>query len=90
MAKRPSTTIPKYRRRRSRSPISWTIAFLFKLVFGLLLFSILWVLLYRFVPPPTTATMLGDLFAGRGATRDWMPIGQIDRDEQPEMRARRR
>jgi monofunctional biosynthetic peptidoglycan transglycosylase len=44
------------------------------------LISILWVLVYRFINPPITATMLGDLFAGRGAARDWMPIGQIDRD----------
>ena len=40
----------------------------------------LWVLAYRFVNPPITATMLGDLLAGRGAKRDWMSIGQIDRD----------
>ena len=79
MAKRGST-IPTYKRRRSRSSVSWTIAFIVKLVLALIVFSILWVLLYRFVPPPTTATMLGDMFAGRGATRDWMPISQIDRD----------
>src|SRR3954452_7725072 len=24
--------------------------------------------------------MLGDVFAGRGATRDWMPVDQVDRD----------
>ena len=40
----------------------------------------LWVLAYRFVNPPITATMLGDIVAGRGATRDWMSIEQIDRD----------
>ena len=80
MAKRPSPTIPKYKRRRSGSLISRAIAFLFKLVLALIVFSVLWVLLYRFVPPPTTATMLGDMFAGRGAARDWMSISQIDRD----------
>jgi monofunctional biosynthetic peptidoglycan transglycosylase len=42
--------------------------------------SLLWVLAYRFINPPITATMLGDVFAGRGAKRDWMPIEQIDRD----------
>lgn len=79
MAQGPS--IPRYqRKRRKGSPIGRFIGFLFKLAFGLILFSILWVLLYRVVPPPTTATMLGDVIAGRGATRDWMPIGQIDRD----------
>ena len=37
-------------------------------------------LAYRFVPPPITLTMLGDVFAGRGLDKDWMPISQIDRD----------
>jgi len=51
-----------------------------KLIVAFLLVSILWVLAYRFVNPPITFTMLGDVFAGRGATRDWMPISRIDRD----------
>jgi monofunctional biosynthetic peptidoglycan transglycosylase len=38
------------------------------------------VLAYRFVNPPLTFTMIGDVVAGRGATRDWMPISKIDRD----------
>jgi monofunctional biosynthetic peptidoglycan transglycosylase len=45
-----------------------------------LLGSVLWVLAYRFINPPVTATMLGDMLAGRGATRDWMPIERINRD----------
>src|SRR5690348_3588978 len=40
----------------------------------------LWVLAYRFVPPPTTFNMIGDVIAGRGLHKDWMPISQIDRD----------
>ena len=51
-----------------------------KFVLIFLIGSVLWVLAYRFVNPPITATMIGDLAAGRGAKRDWMPIGQIDRD----------
>ena len=42
--------------------------------------SVLWVLLYRFVNPPLTATQVGDLVAGHGARRIWMPIAGIDRD----------
>ncbi len=42
--------------------------------------SILWVLAYRFINPPITVTMIGDIVAGRGATRDWMPVDEIDRD----------
>jgi monofunctional glycosyltransferase len=51
-----------------------------KAIVLLLAASILWVLLYRFVPPPITATMAGDLLAGRGAERDWISIDAIDRD----------
>lgn len=42
--------------------------------------SVLWVLAYRFIPPPITATMLGDVVAGRGLTKDWKPLSEIDRD----------
>src|SRR3546814_13644888 len=40
--------------------------------------SVLWVLLYRFVPPPITFTMIGDLVDGHEIEQDWMPIGEID------------
>jgi monofunctional biosynthetic peptidoglycan transglycosylase len=56
------------------------IGWIVKLILAFLIISVLWVLAYRFVNPPITITMLGDIFAGRGATRDWMPISQIDRD----------
>ncbi len=53
-------------------------------IFGaLLLFvliSVLWVLLYRFVNPPITFTMVGDVLGGRTLSRDWMPLSQIDDD----------
>jgi monofunctional biosynthetic peptidoglycan transglycosylase len=74
--------IPRYKRRR-RSTRSWPariLGWIVKLVVAFFLGSILWVLAYRFINPPTTITMVGDMVAGRGATRDWMPIGQIDRD----------
>jgi monofunctional biosynthetic peptidoglycan transglycosylase len=45
-----------------------------------ILVSVLWVLLYRFVPPPVTFTMLGDLMSGRSIERDWMPLAEIDDD----------
>ena len=37
-------------------------------------------LAYRFVNPPITVTMIGDMAAGRGAVRQWMSIDEIDRD----------
>ena len=82
MAWRKKSSIPKYKRRR-RDTRSWPrriFGWIAKLVVAFFIISILWVVIYRFVPPPITATMLGDIFAGRGATRDWMPISQIDRD----------
>ncbi len=42
--------------------------------------SLLWVLLYRFVPPPVTLTMLGNALDGRGITKDWMSLSQMDPD----------
>jgi monofunctional biosynthetic peptidoglycan transglycosylase len=79
MAKRRST-IPTYKRTRKRSLVSRLLGWIVKLVVAFFIVSILWVLIYRFVPPPITATMIGDVFAGRGLHKDWMPIGQIDRD----------
>ena len=77
MARRPTNSIPAYRRKRKgRGFFGWVI----RILLGLILFSILWVLAYRFVPPPITATMLGDLFAGRGVSKDWMSLNEMDRD----------
>src|SRR6476469_5949406 len=75
------STIPHYKRRRPRGSLLGRIAgWIVKLVLAFILGSVLWVLAYRFVNPPLTATMISDIVAGRGATRDWMPISQIDRD----------
>jgi monofunctional biosynthetic peptidoglycan transglycosylase len=79
MVKRRST-IPTYKRTPKRSLVSRLFGWVVKLVVAFFAISILWVLAYRFVPPPITATMIGDVFAGRGLHKDWMPIGQIDRD----------
>ena len=80
MARRPKSTIPQYKRRRKRSLPGRILGWIVKLVVAFFLISILWVLIYRFVPPPITATMIGDVLAGRGLHKDWMPISQIDRD----------
>jgi monofunctional glycosyltransferase len=78
---RRKSTIPQYKRRRPRgSFVGRVLGWIVKLIVGFFLVSILWVLAYRFINPPITITMIGDLVAGRGATRDWMPISQIDRD----------
>ena len=80
MARRRKSTIPQYKRRRARSWPRRIFGWVVKLVVAFFVISILWVLAYRFVPPPITITMIGDVFAGRGLDKDWMPISQIDRD----------
>lgn len=80
MAKRRGSTIPKYKRRRKGSFLGRVIGWIVKLILALLLISVLWVLAYRFVNPPITFNMIGDIVAGRGAHKDWMPVGQTDRD----------
>ncbi len=81
MARKSTPSIPKYKRKRKGGSLLGRIfGWIVKLVLACLILSVLWVLAYRFVNPPTTVTMVGDVVAGRGATRDWMPIGQIDRD----------
>ena len=75
------STIPRYKRqRRQGSFLGRLMGWIVKLIIVFVLISILWVLAYRFVPPPITFNMIGDMIAGRGAHKDWMPIGQIDRD----------
>lgn len=68
------------RRRTARSLPVRILLVLLKLAVGFVLLSLLWVLAYRFVNPPITATMLSDVLAGRGATREWMSLDEIDRD----------
>ena len=80
MARRPKSSIPHYKRRRQRSWPGRIVGWIVKAVLIFILGSLLWVLAYRFINPPITATMLGDVLAGRGAERDWMPIERIDRD----------
>ena len=42
--------------------------------------SLIWVAIYRFVPPPVTFTMLGNAIDGHPITKDWMPLSEIDPD----------
>ena len=42
--------------------------------------SLLLVLIFRFVPPPFTLTMAGDLASGHGISKSWVPLNRIDPD----------
>ncbi|MEA3081768.1 MAG: monofunctional glycosyltransferase [Sphingomonadales bacterium] len=77
---RPKSSIPRYRRKRPQSLLKRLLKWLVRLILIFFLGSILWVLAYRFINPPITFTMVGDIIAGRGADRQWMPITRIDRD----------
>jgi monofunctional glycosyltransferase len=40
--------------------------------------SMLWVTIYRFLPPPVTMTMLTNAIDGRGISKSWMPLSRMD------------
>src|SRR6478672_3921188 len=40
--------------------------------------SVLWVLIYKWVPPPVTFTMIGGAVQGHGIDKDWTPLSRID------------
>jgi len=56
------------------------IRILAKFAFVFVVVTVAWVGLYRFVPPPFTFTMMGDLLSGHTVTKDWMPLSKMDPD----------
>jgi monofunctional biosynthetic peptidoglycan transglycosylase len=71
--------LPRTRAKR-RGWFGRAVGWLVTAVFLFVLISILWVLLYRFVNPPFTVTMVGDRLGGRQVSRDWMGLDRLDRD----------
>ena len=66
--------------KRQKSSFSARIGgWLFKALLAFIILSILWVLLYKLVLPPVTATMLADA-PERGIAKDWTPLDRIDPD----------
>jgi len=59
-------TKPPFARRAAR----WIAKAILIFIFG----SIVWVGLYRFIPPPITMTMLANAVDGRGINKDWMAL----------------
>lgn len=47
---------------------------------GFFVLSCLWVLIYRYLPVPITATMIGDMIHGQSVTKNWRPLSSIDPD----------
>lgn len=63
-----------------RSTLARVAAFLGKALLWFVIVSVVWVVVYRFVPPPMTMTMMGDVVAGRGLDKDWMSLSDMDPD----------
>ena len=57
--------------------MAWFAKFVAKLALWFVGISVVLVLLFRFVPPPVTATMLLD---DNGITKDWEPLSDMDRN----------
>lgn len=64
--------------RRRGSWFGWAIKSVLKLVLGFVALSLLWVTVLKFLPVPITATMIGDIVAGHGATSHWRSLDEID------------
>lgn len=54
--------------------LSWVLGLAFRLVIGFVLFSLAWVAVYRFVPPPITWLQARDAIAGKHVEREWAPL----------------
>lgn len=60
--------------------IARVLRFGLKIGLWFVVISVVWVVVLRFLPPPFTFTMMGDLLAGRGVTKEWRPLSEIDPD----------
>ncbi len=67
--------MPPVRRRRSLPARLGIIAA--KVILGGIVFSIVWVLVYRFVPVPMTWPMARDAVSGRHVERHWVDLSRI-------------
>ena len=57
-----------------------TARLLARIIVWFVAISLIWVAIYRFVPPPITFTMIGDAMGGRAIAKDWMPLSETDPD----------
>jgi monofunctional biosynthetic peptidoglycan transglycosylase len=71
-------TVPGTKRAPQRGVIVRMLRALVKVALCFVIGSVLWVTIYRFVPPPMSLTMLGNAIAGNGLTKSWMPLSRID------------
>lgn len=63
---------------RARSLLRRSVRYLGYALLGFVLLSLFMVALYRFVPPPFTWTMAGDVLSGHGVSKQWRSLERID------------
>jgi monofunctional biosynthetic peptidoglycan transglycosylase len=70
---------PKPARARPRKSL-WRrlLGWILKAILIFVLGSLLWVVALRFLNPPITFTMIGDIVGGHGVTKHWMSLDRID------------
>jgi monofunctional glycosyltransferase len=68
----------KNRANKGRGWFRWLLRWIMRIFLAFVAISLLLVLLYRFVPPPFTLTMAGDVIHGNGVAKDWLSLDQID------------
>jgi len=54
--------------------------FVVRLIIVFFVGSSLWVVAYRFIAPPVTFTMLGNLVQGHSISKSWLPLSATDAD----------
>jgi monofunctional biosynthetic peptidoglycan transglycosylase len=64
--------------RRTRSFPVRLLGWLLRAVLVFVVASVLLVIVYRFVPPPITFTMVGDIVGGKSIHKDWLPLRRMD------------
>lgn len=64
--------------RKKRPLVVRLLLLLLKAILVLVIGSVLWVAAYRFIAPPMTLTMMGDVIGGNGVNRQWMSLDRID------------
>ena len=74
---KPRRSAPPPSRSRSPSRVRRLLRLPLRILLGFVALSFILVLLFRFVPPPVTVTMLMD---GNGITKDWMSLSDMDPD----------
>jgi len=65
---------------KAKGTVRRIVRFIGKAVVIFIAGSVVWVGVYRFVPPPITFTMIGNLIEGDGLTKDWMSLSDMDPD----------